>query len=246
VLLYEPVRTILLDIEGTTTPLDFVHHILFPYARSHVKQFLEQQGSSENVRADLTALYQEHLADVRAGLRPPALDYDSPQSDLESMVAYIEWLMARDRKSTALKSLQGKIWEEGYQSGKLLAPVFDDVPGALRRWQEQKRSIVIFSSGSVLAQRLLFAHTSYGDLTPYISEYFDTTIGAKTDAGSYQKIALTLERLPHEIVFVSDTTAELDAAKTTAFQVLLCERIGNHPQPPNPHPRIRDFENVLP
>jgi len=162
------------------------------------------------------------------------------------MVAYIEWLMTRDRKSTALKSLQGKIWEEGYQSGKLLAPVFDDVPGALRRWREQKRSIAIFSSGSVLAQRLLFAHTSYGYLTPYISEYFDATIGAKTDAGSYQKIALTLERLPHEIVFISDATAELDAAKTTAFQVLLSEPIGNHPQPPNPHPRIRGFENVSP
>jgi enolase-phosphatase E1 len=234
-----------LDIEGTTTPLDFVHQILFPYARLHVKQFLEQQRSSTNVAADLAGLCQEHLADVRAELGPPSLDYNSPQSHLETMVSYIQWLMVRDRKSTPLKSLQGKIWEEGYRSGQLLAPVFDDVPGAFQRWQEQRRSIAIFSSGSVLAQQLLFAHTSYGDLTPYISEYFDTTTGAKTDAGSFQQIAGTLERLSHEIVFISDTPAELDAAKTVGFQVLLCERMKNEFQPQNPHPRICGFDNVL-
>jgi enolase-phosphatase E1 len=246
VLLREPVRTILLDIEGTTTPLAFVQDRLFPYARSHVKQFLEQQRLSENVRADLSGLHQEHLADVRAALNPPALDYHSSQSQLESMVSYIEWLMARDRKSTALKALQGKIWEEGYQSGRLLAPVFEDVPGAFRRWRQQKRSIAIFSSGSVLAQQLLFVHTSSGDLTPYIAAYFDTTTGAKTEAGSYQKIAVTLQRSPHEIAFISDITAELDAARTVGLQVLLCERSGNRPQPPSPYTRISDFEKVFP
>ena len=104
----EPVRTVLLDIEGTTTPLAFVHDTLFPYARSHVKGFLEQHLASADVRADLTSLQQEHLADVGAALNPPKLDCDSPRSQLESTIAYIEWLMDRDRKSTALKSLQGR------------------------------------------------------------------------------------------------------------------------------------------
>jgi enolase-phosphatase E1 len=244
--LREPVRTILLDIEGTTTSLAFVHDTLFPYAQAHVKQFLEQHQLSEGVRADLSGLRQEHSADVLAALDPPALDHNLPQSQLESMVSYIEWLMACDRKSTALKSLQGKIWAEGYQSGKLRAPVFDDLPGAFRRWREQNRSIAIFSSGSVLAQQMLFAHTSAGDLTPYVFAYFDTNIGAKSDAASYQKIAVTLERSADEIAFISDVTAELDAASTAGLQVVLCERTGNRPQPPNPHPRIWTFENVLP
>jgi enolase-phosphatase E1 len=242
----EQVQTLLLDIEGTTTPLDFVRNLLFPYARSHVRPFLEQRCASEDVRADLSTLYQEHLGDMRAGLNPPPLNYNSPQSRLESMVAYIEWLMARDRKSTPLKSLQGKIWEEGYRSGELLAPVFNDVPAAFQRWQGQGRTMAIFSSGSVLAQRLLFAHTSSGDLTPRISGYFDTTTGPKTDSASYQRIALSLQRRPHEIVFISDTAAELDAAESAGFQVLLCERAGNQPQPPSPYPRIRSFENILP
>jgi enolase-phosphatase E1 len=162
------------------------------------------------------------------------------------MLAYIAWQMARDRKSTPLKSLQGKIWEEGYRNGQLRSTVFDDVPGAFQRWQEQKRSIAIFSSGSVMAQQLLFAYTIAGDLTSYISRYFDTTTGPKTDARSYEIIACTLRRPPSEIVFISDVSAELDAATCAGLKVLLCERAGNRPQPPNAHHRIGSFEGVLP
>ena len=243
-LLREPIRTILLDIEGTTTPLAFVHDTLFPYARSHAKGFLEQHRASADVRADLNSLQQEHLADVGAALNPPTVEFDSPLSKLESTIAYIEWLMDRDRKSPALKSLQGKIWKEGYLKGTLLAPVFVDVPDAFQRWREQQRNIAIFSSGSVLGQQLLFSHTTVGDLTPFISAYFNTTTGAKTDSVSYQKIAATLGRPTHDIVFISDVTAELDAASTAGLEVLLCERVGNRPQPPSPHRRISDFKNI--
>jgi enolase-phosphatase E1 len=245
-LLREPVRTILLDIEGTTTPLAFVHDTLFPYARSHIKDFLEQHRESVDVRADLAGLRRENWADMQAALSPPTMDDDSSESQLESTLAYLEWLMARDRKSTALKSLQGKIWEEGYQSGTLLAPVFDDVPRAFDRWCRQNRTIAIFSSGSVLAQQLLFSHTTAGDLTPYISAYFDTTTGAKICASSYEEIAVSLERSAHEMAFISDVTAELDAASTAGLQVLLCDRIGNRPQPPTPDTRIGDFSDIFP
>jgi enolase-phosphatase E1 len=245
-LLREPVPTILLDIEGTTTPLAFVHDTLFPYARSHIKDFLEQHRASVDVRADLAGLRQENWADMQAALSPPTMDDDSSESQLESTIAYLEWLMARDRKSTALKSLQGKIWEEGYQSGTLLAPVFDDVPRAFDRWCRQNRTIAIFSSGSVLAQQLLFSHTTAGDLTPYISAYFDTTTGAKIYASSYEEIAVSLERSAHEMAFISDVTAELDAASIAGLQVLLCDRIGNRPQPPTLHTRIGDFSDIFP
>jgi len=244
VLLHGPLRTILLDIEGTTTPLAFVHDTLFPYARSHVKDFLEQHRSSADVRADLACLQQENWADMQAALSPPTLVYDSAGSELESTIAYIEWLMHRGRKSPALKSLQGKIWKEGYRDGTLLAPVFADVPDAFRRWRKQQRNIAIFSSGSVLAQQLLFSHTTAGDLTPYISAYFDTTTGTKNHTDSYQRITVALERPAYEIVFISDVAAELDAASNAGLQVLLCERIGNRPQPPSLHRQIIDFKNV--
>jgi enolase-phosphatase E1 len=162
------------------------------------------------------------------------------------MVAYIEWLMDRDRKSTPLKSLQGKIWERGYRSGQLLSPVFSDVPRAFERWHKQKRRITIFSSGSVQAQRLLFAHTVVGDLTPYLSLHFDTTTGPKAEAGSYHAIAGKLGELPSQILFISDVALELDAASAAGCQALLCERAGNHLQPPNKHSRIGGFEAVLP
>ncbi len=165
---------------------------------------------------------------------------------MKSVVEYLEWLTDRDRKSAPLKSLQGRIWEEGYKRGELRGQVFDDVPRALQRWQKQKKNICIFSSGSVLAQELLFAHTTAGDLTQHISHYFDTSTGGKTDTQTYQAIAIVLQRSPREIAFLSDVTTELDAAKSAGMQTLLCRRPGNRPQPSSTHLVICTFDEVLP
>ncbi|HEX8090717.1 MAG TPA: acireductone synthase, partial [Blastocatellia bacterium] len=123
-----PATAILLDIEGTTTPIDFVYEVLFPYAREHVKDFLETHLSSEDVRSDIAALCEEREADLHRGLGPP--EATGRESQPESIVAYVHWLMDQDRKSTPLKSLQGKIWEEGYLSGHLRGQIFPDVPPA--------------------------------------------------------------------------------------------------------------------
>jgi len=154
--------------------------------------------------------------------------------------------MDRDRKSTPLKSLQGRIWEEGYKRGELRGQVFDDVPRALQRWQKQEKKISIFSSGSVLAQKLLFTHATAGDLSRHISYYFDTTVGSKTDKRSYQKIANVLQLLPSEIVFISDVSTELDAAKWAGMHTLLCLRPGNRPQPASNHILIQTLDEVFP
>ena len=171
---------ILLDIEGTTTPIDFVYKTLFPFARARVKDFLSGAWDSPEVQTDLAQLRAEHSADVAQGLNPPALaalEGESSVERLESTAAYIHWLMDRDRKSTPLKAIQGRIWQEGYQAGELFGEVFDDVPPAFARWRRQNKLICIYSSGSALAQKLLFSHTTAGDLTDYICRYFDTTIG---------------------------------------------------------------------
>ena len=242
-----PVRAILLDIEGTTTPLDFVYQVLFPYARAHVKDYLARNLLSEEVQADIARLLVEHATDRRRGLAPPPLRYTSSEARLESVVAYIRWLMDHDRKSTPLKSLQGKIWEKGYRSGKLRGQVFPDVRPAIKRWRGQKKEIGIFSSGSVLAQKLLFSHTTAGDLTDFIQRYFDTTIGPKQDPESYRLIAATFERSPSEIVFVSDVTVELDAAESASVRTILCVRPGNRPQAnPHSHPAVRTFKEIFP
>ena len=148
---------------------------------------------------------------------------------IDSLTAYVDWLMDRDRKSPGLKSLQGKIWQAGYESGELKGQVYPDVPPALARWQALNRRVCIFSSGSILAQKLLFAHTTVGDLTPFISAYFDTTMGAKTEADSYREIAAVLALGPQEIMFLSDVEAELDAAQAAGLQPVLCVRDAPRP-----------------
>ena len=236
--------TVLLDVEGTTTPIDFVYKVLFPFALAHAEQFLKRQISSAEVRSDVEGLRRQHLEDVRQGLEPPPFHDDTPEVEIQSVVAYMAWLTAQDRKSSPFKFLQGKIWEAGYCSGQLRAEVFPDVPVALQRWQQQGKKICIFSSGSVLAQKLLFAHSTAGDLSHLISGYFDTGTGSKTDAKSYQKIADAVLAEPAESVFISDVTAELDAAKSPGFRTLLSIRPGNRPQPASSHPVVRSFDEV--
>jgi enolase-phosphatase E1 len=221
------VRGILLDIEGTTTPIAFVHEVLFSYARAHARDFLTTNFTSEEVQADIAQLREEHALDLSKDPKPPVLVNDSPGSEIESIAAYIEWLIARDRKSTGLKSLQGKIWRKGYLEGSLKSQVYADVPPALERWQAEGLNISIFSSGSVLAQQLLFAHTDAGDLTRFINNYFDTNVGKKGEAESYRRIAAELSLQPNEIIFISDVVSELEAANEAGMKTLLCIRPGN-------------------
>lgn len=215
-------RGILLDIEGTTTPITFVYDVLFPFARAHVHEHLDNEAQQ--------ALRREHESDVRRGLTPP------PWSS--GGLAYVYWLMDQDRKSTALKNLQGKIWQMGYRRGGLRGEVFPDVPVALERWRRAGIDVRIYSSGSILAQQLIFSTTKYGDLTVFLNGYFDTTTGPKTEPASYAKIADTFGLPPSEILFISDVTRELDAAASAGLQVLLSLRPGNAPQPPNAYRTI--------
>lgn len=239
-------RAILLDIEGTATPVEFVYEVLFPFARRHVGEFLSQHQSSAAVRADVEALRAEHRADKEAGREPPAWGDESADSLLESASMYVHWLMDQDRKSTALKSLQGKVWESGYLSGQLRGQVYADVPPAFARWRGQQRGIHIFSSGSVLAQKLLFAHTTEGDLTGYVGGYFDTHTGAKAERASYEFISAATGTKASEVLFVSDVTAELDAARAAGMRTALCVRPGRPEPESQGHAVINTFDVLFP
>jgi enolase-phosphatase E1 len=237
---------ILLDIEGTTTPCEFVYKVLFPFAHQQVKEFIQLHRNSADLQADIDELRVEYLADSVGGSELPAWRDNSDDSWLESVTAYIHWQMQQDRKSTALKSVQGKIWEAGYLSGALLSQVYPDVPAAFARWREQEKQIHIYSSGSILAQKLLFAHTSDGDLSAYISDYFDTTTGAKRAHTSYQAIAEKVALPASEILFLSDVTAELDAARDADMLTTLCVRPGNAEVEPSTHPIVQTLAAVFP
>jgi enolase-phosphatase E1 len=236
-------KAVLLDIEGTTTPISFVYDVLFPFARDRVTDYLEKQFDRADVRQDLQLLRREH--DAESAPERPQLSSHSRAEEIASVTAYLHWLMDQDRKSTALKSLQGKIWEEGYREGRLRSQVFPDVLPAFQRWKAAGLRIAIFSSGSVLAQKLLFANTEQGDLTDFIEYYFDTTTGSKSDPRSFQRIAATMELTAGEVLFISDIVAELDAALESDMNTLLCVRPGNHQQPSNhQHSIIETLEEV--
>src|SRR6266480_1295750 len=230
------IRAILLDIEGTTTPIAFVQQVLFPYARARVHDYLARHADDPEVHADIELLRAEHAAESAHEPRLPPWDPE----------AYVYWLMDRDRKSTGLKSLQGRIWDAGYRGGELKgkAEVYPDVRPAFERWRKAGKQIAIFSSGSVQAQRNLFANTTAGDLSAFLSGYFDTTTGPKREAASYRRIAAALHGPPEDVLFVSDVVAELDAARAAGMHTALCVRGSVPGDATTAHPRVRSFAEL--
>ena len=226
-------RAIVLDIEGTTTPVEFVYQVLFPFARTHAAAYLRREGASAACRTAVDQLRAEQRSDRAKGLDPP-----------NHLPEYVTWLIDRDRKSSGLKTLQGLIWQEGFRSGELRGLVYPDVPPALNRWRARGIDIYIYSSGSVLAQQLLFRSTDAGDLTKLLAGYFDTAVGPKASSESYRVIAERLQTVPQEILFVSDVTVELDAAREAGFRVALCVRAASAPSDHARYPVICSFDEV--
>lgn len=207
-----PVSAVVMDIEGTTTPIAFVLDVLYPYARDRMPDFVRRRRGEPEV-----SRIMDEIRDI-AGV----------WNDEAVVVRLCEW-MAEDRKVAPLKELQGLIWEEGYRRGELLSPVYADVAPALLDWHARGIRLYIYSSGSVLAQRLIYGHTADGDLTRLLSGYFDTRVGHKREAGSYRRIGESIGVPPPEILFLSDVREELDAAREAGWQTVWLIREGLPP-----------------
>ncbi len=229
-------KLFLLDVEGTVAPISLIYDQMFPYARAHFERFLQLHCSDPGVAADLVMLADENGAETD----PTAPRFATPEY-WDDAIPYLNWLMDRDRKSTALKSLQGRIWQRAFETEELKGTLFEDVPLALERWSSAAH-VAIYSSGSVAAQLLLFRHSSFGDLTPLISGYFDTRTGPKTAKLSYESIASAMGCEPREIMFFSDVVRELDPAREAGCHTRLVMREGNVPvEDAHGHRRIKSF-----
>ncbi len=231
----EGIRAVLLDIEGTTTSISFVYDVLFPYAAARLDEYCSRPDPEPELAEALARLRAEYEAEGPKGADLPPFANGAP---------YARRLMAEDRKSTGLKLLQGLIWEEGYRTGALRSHVFPDVPPALEAWHAARIRLRVFSSGSVRAQKLLFSHTDYGDLTPCFEGFHDTTTGPKREAASYAAIAAAYNLPAREILFLSDVREELDAASAAGMRTGLLVRPGNRPAEAGGHDVYGNFSEL--
>ena len=224
------IRAILIDIEGTTSDIRFVHHVLFPYARKRLPAYIE-------THRDLT--------DVQHWLSEAASEAGLIEASLREIIDLLLGWIDADRKSTALKALQGMIWREGYAAGDFVAHVYADVAPALRAWRARGLRLYVYSSGSVEAQKQFFAHSEAGDLTSLLAGYFDTETGPKRETASYAHIADAIDMAPAQILFLSDIEAELDAARAAGMRTTLLRRPPSECTASSSHPCIHDFAALV-
>ena len=240
-------RHVLLDIEGTVAPISFVYDVLFPYARDHLTSFLTAHWSDEAVQQDVVAFRALAETDINTGMTDVVeipSDEAGSQAVREAVMANVRNQMDADRKTTPLKSLQGKIWQAGFLGGELKSVLYPDVKPALERWRTAGLGISIYSSGSIHAQRLFFGHTEHGDLTDFFDGYYDTTTGPKRDAASYGSIAAHLGVPPESILFATDVVEEAQAAREAGYHSIILDRPGNHPQPAHDFQVVPHFEDI--
>lgn len=242
------VKLVLLDIEGTTTPISFVTETLFPYIRRELKTYLTKRWENPEVQEDIEFLRQQSIKD-QDDQSLSVSEINSTDSDkdsiIDSVVKNVEEQMDLDRKISPLKQLQGHMWKFGYQSGELKGVVYSDVVDALKKWNELSIPVYIYSSGSVAAQKLLFGNSTQGDLLPYLKGHFDTNIGSKVESESYEKIAQELSVNPNEILFVTDSFKELQAATKFNLQLRLSVRPGNASVESDEFVRITSFAELF-
>ncbi|KAF1698248.1 acireductone synthase [Pseudoxanthomonas jiangsuensis] len=226
-------RAILTDIEGTTSSISFVRDVLFPYARRALPGFVREHG---------------HEPQVRQWLDQVAVEAGGLCQD-EMIVETLQGWIDQDRKHTALKALQGLVWEDGYRNADFTAPIYPDAAQTLQRWHALGLPLYVYSSGSVPAQKLFFGHSDAGDLTGLFSGWFDTETGGKREAASYERIAAAIGLKPHDLLFLSDVVEELDAAREAGMRTVLVDRREDYPQPrqgdaAHGHTRVASFLDI--
>ncbi len=247
-------RGVLLDIEGTTSSISFVHDVMFPFVRERLDVFLDRNANVAQVVEVCEQIARdaghEGLASWMRSAPQAALkatDKSLVHSAAPLIVAEVHRLMDADVKATGLKALQGLIWADGFHEGKLRSHVYADVIPQIEHWRAEGLDVRIYSSGSIAAQKLFFGHVDgLGDCLQLFSGHYDTTIGSKREPGSYQRLADDWGLKPAEIVFVSDLAGELSAALEAGVQAVASLRPGNAPLPDDlTVPKIDSFAKLV-
>ncbi|KAG5305750.1 ENOPH phosphatase, partial [Acromyrmex insinuator] len=230
-------KTVLVDIEGTTTSISFVKETLFPYVRQNLKDYIETKWEDEEFKQDYEKLKEQAKKDEEEKLEGfIAITGDKPEEEKDSLLKNVLWQMDNDRKTAALKQLQGHMWREAYKTGTVKGHIYEDVPKAIESWTNNGQKIYIYSSGSVEAQKLLFEYSIHGDLLKYFNGFFDTEVGAKQESDSYKNILSKISENPSDVVFLTDVVKEAVAAKEAGLSTIIVVREGNAP--------LTDEENI--
>lgn len=199
-----PPEAVLIDLEGTATPREFVAGVLRPFAAAQREAFLAARAGESEVAAV--------LADAARMV---------PGQDPRDTIAH--WA-AHDTMAAPWQALQALIWRDGFTRGALTDVLYPDVVPALRRWSKGGILLATYSADASSLQRLLFAHAPEGDATGLFKGFFDTRVGRKSEPESFVRLAIALGVPTAEVAYLSAIEAELDAAAVAGMRTCQIRR----------------------
>jgi enolase-phosphatase E1 len=207
----DPIRAILIDLEGVMLPMAFMTDTLIPLAAERLGSYIVEHAEDEEVEEAL-----EETGRLMGG-------YELEPAQAESLL--LRW-MKQGRKATPLKIIQGLVWREAYERSPLDGALYPDVADRLAAWAAAGLRLFVYSSNSQAAQKLLLSHGSSAEVTRFFEGFFDTTLGQKIEPGSYRDICERLELPAASILVLSESEEELDAARTAGLATTRIARDG--------------------
>ncbi len=230
-------KVFLLDIEGTTAPISFVHEVLFPFAKNRFSSFFTENKISQDLFQKFVNEFNKDKSEDVSLSTVPGLSF----TEQSTLVPYLNFLVSKDRKFGPLKEIQGQIWKKGYEAGEIHSQIFPDVPQFLSKAKEKSIACYVYSSGSEEAQKNIYQYSPFGDLRPYFSGFFDTIVGGKKESESYSKIAESVGVATKDIYFFTDILEEASAAHVAGCTSILLDRPGNAIQPKHDYRVLKDL-----
>ncbi|XP_076442399.1 enolase-phosphatase E1-like [Babylonia areolata] len=226
--LLEQVRAIVFDVEGTTTPITFLKDILIPEnIEDHLKDTFEEPETIKDL-ATLREMAQKEKDDGEEGAETIPDAAEGQEAVKKAVAACVQRWVDCKADCAEFRQFRNHVLRHGFECDRFKADVFDDVPPMLRMLSEEGFNLYVYSSGTGEIEKMLFANTPEGDITDVFANFFDeAAMGSKTEKDSYLKIASEIKIDPKNILYLTDTPEEADAAFKAGWRSALVIRPGN-------------------
>lgn len=204
-------QAILLDFHGTISERHWEDKVIFPYVKRAMNSFLRENRTSEPVQRCLAGLKNESFEQrFRHKYEDAPIINDQVESEemdpnetADQMSDFLLWQINNKKETKDTQIVERLVWEDGFRRKQISTPLYDDVMPCVRSWHEKYGCLIyIISSVDSDTLKLLFEHTTAGNLDQYITGYVGSRkLGDKMITDTYKQF---YDKLPFRAMITEE------------------------------------------